>query len=81
MKDKEIKTVVFMGGSLDIKAPGEFTNDKNEIVKYGPKIDVSGIVDHKGIIKPDIFDNLLDALSKDTEARKAIKELASWKPN
>lgn len=81
MKDKEVKTVVFMGGSFDIKAPGEFTNDKNEIVKYGPKIDVSGIVDHKGIIKPEIFNNMLDAVQKDPEAMKAIKELAAWKPN
>ncbi|WP_340819011.1 hypothetical protein [Methanolobus sp. WCC4] len=81
MKDKEVKTLVFMGGSIDIKAQGEFTNDKNEVVKYAPKIDVSTIVDHKGIIKPEIFNNMLDALSKDTDAKQAIKELASWKPN
>jgi len=70
-----------MGGSFDIKAPGEFVNDKNEVVKYGPKVDVSSIVDRKGVIKPEIFDNMLDAVQKDQDARKAIKELAAGKPS
>ena len=74
--------IAFIGGSIDIRAQGSFINQKTgELVKYGPKVILSGISDEKGTIKPNIFLNMLDAVQKDPEAMKALKELATWKPN
>lgn len=81
MQDKESMNVLFLGGSIGIKAQGTFTNKNNELIKYGPKVDLSAIVDEKGVVNPGVFLNMLDAVQKDPTAIKALKECASWKPN
>ena len=82
MKEKENMNIAFMGGSIDIRAQGSFVNQKTgEIVKYGPKVILSGISDEKGTIKPGVFLAMIEAVTTDEDAMSALQELADWKQN
>lgn len=69
-------TVPFMGGSVTIKPGGSFTSEKGDLVEYGPCVDLSAIADSKRRVEPGIFRNMIDAVSKNTEAMSLVKTLA-----